>query len=143
MSQRRIDSFSLSALEHIAQIIGDRYTGSEITSFFRKAGFPEIRHDGTTKWRFVYGALEEIQSKPHGPYQVAKIIEQLCNPEEYFGNAEGHKQIVNEINEILSFYGLAIDVKAGKILVTGKTDASLRSRESEEASFSTWLPLTE
>jgi uncharacterized protein (TIGR02391 family) len=132
MSQRRIDPFSLSALERIAQIIGDRYTGSEITSFFRKAGFPEIRHDGTTKWRFVYGALEELQSKPHGPYQVAKIIEQLCNPEEYFGNAEGHEQIVSKINEILSFYGLAVDVRTGKTLVTGKTDASLRSRESEE-----------
>jgi uncharacterized protein (TIGR02391 family) len=135
MDERRIDPFSLSALEHLAQIIGDRYTGTEITSFFRKAGFPELRHDGTTKWRFVYRALEEIQGRPHGPYQVARVIEQLCDPQEYFGNAEGHKQIVSSVNEILAFYGFAVDTKTGKVLVTGKTDAALRSRESEEAKF--------
>ena len=133
MSERKIEPFSLSALERIAKIIGDRYTGSEITEFFRKAGFPQIRHDGTTKWRFVYSALEEIQNAKYGPYQVARVIEQLCDPQEYFGTAEAHKQIVNEVNEILSFYGLTVDVKTGKIVRMGKVDASLRYRETEEA----------
>lgn len=133
MSQIKIEPFSLSALERIAKIIGDRYTGSEVTEFFRKAGFPQIRHDGTTKWRFVYSAMEQIQSSTYGPYQIAKIVQQLCDPQEYFGNAEGHGQIVNEMNEILSFYGLTVNAKDGKIVVTGKTDAVLRSRESEEA----------
>jgi uncharacterized protein (TIGR02391 family) len=135
MDQIKVDPFSLSALERIAKIIGDRYTGSEITEFFRKAGFPQIRHDGSTKWRFVYSALEQIQNNTYGPYQIAKIVQQLCDPQEYFGNAEGHRQIVNEINEILSFYGLTVNTKDGKIIVTGKTDAvlRLRSRESEEA----------
>jgi uncharacterized protein (TIGR02391 family) len=133
MSQIQIKPFSLSALERIAEIIGDRYTGSGITEFFRKAGFPQIRHDGTTKWRFVYGALEQIQSSTHGPYQIAAIIQQLCDPQEYFGNAETHRQIVNEVNEILSFYALAVNAKDGKVVVTGETDAVLRSRESEEA----------
>lgn len=55
---KQIEPFSLSALERIAKIIiGDRYTSSEITELFRKAGFPHIRHDGSTKWRFVYAAL--------------------------------------------------------------------------------------
>jgi len=133
VSERRIEPFSLSALERIAKIIGDRYTGSEITGFFRKAGFPQIRHDGTTKWRFVYSALEELQNEKYGQYQIAKVIEELCNPEEYFGVAEGHRQVADEINEILNFYGLAVDMKTGKILVTGKVDASLRYRETEEA----------
>lgn len=133
MVQTKIEPFSLSALERIAKIIGDRYSGSEITNFFRKAGFPQICHDGTTKWRFVYSTLEQIQSNPYGPYQIAKIIQQLCSPEEYFGNAEGHRQMVNEVKEILSFYGLAVNVKDGKIVVDNKADAVLRSRESEEA----------
>jgi len=136
MSKITIEPFSLSALERIAKIIGDRYTGSEITEFFRKASFPKIRHDGTTKWRFVYSALELIQNDTYGPYQIVKIIQQLCDPQEYFGNAEGHKQIVNEINEILSFYGLVLNAGNGKIVYTGgKSDAGLRSRESEEAKF--------
>jgi uncharacterized protein (TIGR02391 family) len=133
MSRRSIPHFSLSALERIATIIGDRYTGSEITSFFRKAGFPEIRHDGTTKWRFVYSKLEEMQKGQYGPYQIAKIIESLCNPEEYFGQAEVHRKMVDQINEILGFYGLVVKTETGKIVVTGQTDAYLHSRESEEA----------
>ncbi|HLB28951.1 MAG TPA: hypothetical protein VJM69_02340, partial [Dehalococcoidia bacterium] len=77
MSQRNLEPFSLSALERIATIIGRRYTGSEISEFFRKAGFPHVRHDGSTKWRFVYNALEQIQGNSYGPYQIAKVIEQL------------------------------------------------------------------
>lgn len=50
MSQ--IKPLSLSALERIAEIIGNRYSGSEITGFFHKVGFSQIRHDEITKWRF-------------------------------------------------------------------------------------------
>lgn len=133
MSEIKMESFSLSALERIAKIIGDRYTGSEITEYFRKAGFQQIRHDGTTKWRFVYSALEQIQKTPYGQYHVAKLIQQLCDPQEYFGNAEGHRKIVNDVNEILNFYGLDVNTKDGKIVLNDKIDASLHYRESKEA----------
>lgn len=129
------EPFSLSALEHLAKIIGNCYSGSKITDFFRKAGFPHIRHDGTTKWRFVYSALEQIQNDSYGPHQIAKIIEQLCNPQEFFGNAEGHKHVLNEVNEILSFYGFIVDSGNGKIAITGNKDAKLRSSQSEEANL--------
>lgn len=133
MGQAKIEPFSLSALERFAKIIGERYSGSEITQFFRKAGFPQICHDGSTKWRFVYVALEQVQSNSYGPYQIAKIIQHLCSPEEFFGNAEGYRKIVNEVNEILGFYGLAVNTIDGKLVVTGKKDTILRSSESEEA----------
>lgn len=131
MTQNRIEPFSLSALEQIAKIIGNRYTGSEITEFFRKSGFPNIHHDGTTKWRFVYNELEHIQNNDQGHYQIAKIIQQLCDPQEYFGNAEGYIQIVNQINDILIFYGLAVNPKDCKLIVTEK-NSFLRSHETEE-----------
>lgn len=133
MRQEKIEPFSLSALEQLAKIIGDNYTGSEITGFFQKAGFPSIRHDGTTKWRFVYNVFKQLQSDSYGAYQIAKVIEHLCNPEEHFGDAEGHKRVVSQVNEILSFYGLAINDKTGKILRAQNASAALRSRESEEA----------
>ncbi len=133
MGRTKIEPFRLSALEQIAKIIGARYTGSEITEFFRKSGFPYIRHDGSTKWRFVYSTLEKIQSDVYGPYNIAKIIQQLCDPQEYFGNGEGHGQIVDEINEILSFYGLILRGKDGKIIVATERDAFLRTQESDEA----------
>jgi len=131
--QETLEPFSLSALERIAKTIGEMYSGSEITRFFQRAGFPDIRHDGSTKWRFVYDALEQLQGRKFGPYNIAKVIEQLCNPEEYFGSAEAHKEVVDQVNEILGFYGLAVTSSAGKIVKTGRADATLRSRESEAA----------
>lgn len=128
---KQLESFSLSALERIAMIIGNSYTGSEITEFFKKAGFPSIQHDGTTKWRFVYAALQELQRQPHGPFNVAKIIEQLCNPQEYFGRSDYYQQVVEQVNEVLTFYGLEVDRKTGKILVKPSVAPSLRSQRSK------------
>jgi len=127
---KKIESFSLSALEKIAKIIAERYTGSEITELFRKAGFPHIRHDGSTKWRFVYAVLEEPRKQPYGPYNVAKVIEKLCDPQEYFGQAEYHKGIVGEANEILAFYGLEVNLETGKITVKPSISTTLRSQRS-------------
>jgi len=128
---KRIEPFSLSALEKIAKIIGERYKGSEIIEFFRKVGFPNIRHDGSTKWRFVYAALEELQKQPYGPYNVAKVIEKLCDPQEYFRHAEYHKSIIEDVNEILAFYDLEVNSTTGKIIVKSSISPTLRSQRSQ------------
>ncbi len=134
LKMNQLKPFSLSALERIAGLIGSRYTGTEITEFFKKAGFPYIQHDGTTKWRFVYAALQELQQQL-GPSQVAKIIELLCNPQEYFGQSEYHQQIVEQVNEVLSFYSLKVDRKTGEILIEPSVTSSLllqRSKQSDK-----------
>ncbi|MCR4422590.1 MAG: TIGR02391 family protein [Exilispira sp.] len=126
-----IKPFDLSALEKIAKIVGERYTGSEITEFFRKAGFTNIRHDGSTKWKFVYAALEELQKQPYGPYNIAKVIEKLCYPQEYFEKAEYYKEIVEKMNEILAFYDMEVNFKTGKIIVKPSNSPTLRSQHSQ------------
>jgi uncharacterized protein (TIGR02391 family) len=128
---KQLEPFSLSALERIAIIIGSRYTGTEITEFFRKAGFPSIRHDGTTKWRFVYAALQELQAQPQGQYKVAKIVEQLSDPQEYFGQSDYHQQIIEQLNEVLAFYSLEVNKQTGKILVKTSVKPGLRSQRSK------------
>lgn len=127
---RSLEPFSLSALEQLAKIIGDRYSGSQLTEFFRKAGYPDIRHDGSTKWRFVYSELDKLQSQTSGAHYVAKIVQQLCDPQEFFGNPEGHAACVGEVNEILGFYGLAVDRNDGRIRRAAH-DSTLRQRESQ------------
>lgn len=132
MDNVKLESFQLSALEHIAKIIADRYTGSQITELFRKAGFSGIGHDGGTKWRFLYSTLEQLQKQDYGPYQILKIIEKICDPQEYFGNPSGHENIVNNINEILSFYGLKFDKSKNKVVTTGQKETSLHTSEIED-----------
>ena len=115
----QLELFKLSALEALAKIIGDRYTGTEITELFRKAGFPEIVHDGGTKWRFVYSSLEALQAQKYGPINVAKVIQQLCDPQEYFSVPEQHTEVCQQVNQILSFYGLAVS-EDGRVRKSGE-----------------------
>lgn len=129
-----LNPFSLSALQKLAIIIGDYRTGSEITELFRKAGFPEIRHDRSTKWRFVYHALELIQQQPYGPYNVLKVVEALCNPEEFIGKPEEQQQILGKVNEILRFYNLFVG-EDGKVRRTSETETVLTSRLLEGRRF--------
>jgi len=129
----QIPHLNPSALEAMAKIIGDRYTGSQITAFFRKAGFPEIEFDGSTKWRFVFSALERLQNATYGDANIVKVLEALCNPQEFFGEPEAHAHIVERIDEIVSFYSLSVDPRTGKLLVSEQARAELRRRKSVEA----------
>lgn len=131
--QKKMDkniNFSLSALEKISQIIGDRYSGSQITTFFKKVGYPNIIHDGTTKWRFVNTNLEEIQRKD-SKLAIVKIIENLCNPEEFLGDAKRFQDITEIINEILSFYKLKVN-NNGKVLYNENIEVNLKDKNNEK-----------
>ena len=70
MIDEKIEPFKLAALKRFAEIIGDAFSGSEITDLFRKAGFPDIGHDGGTKWRFLYATFENMQKRKFGPYLI-------------------------------------------------------------------------
>ncbi|MFA5386062.1 MAG: TIGR02391 family protein [Candidatus Paceibacterota bacterium] len=103
-----MEPFKLPALESLAKIVGDRYSGTGISEFFRKAGFPDVVHDGGTKWRFVYASLENLQNRAYGPINVVKVIQQLCDPQEYFSTPDQHTEICDQVNQILGFYGLLV-----------------------------------
>jgi len=124
-------NFSNSALERLSIIIGDRYTGTEITSFFHKIGYIKIQHDGTTKWRFVYEHLRYIQSKG-GYLEILKAIEQLCRPEEFFQNRDEFSIILDKVNEVLSYYQLKVN-KDGKIVLNSQIEPILKSNITEDA----------
>lgn len=109
--------FELVALENLAKLIGDYNTGSQITGLFKKAGFPEIVHDDNTKWRFVYDTFEKMQEEKYGFYDINKVIESFCNPQEYFSNPDDHQTIIDKVNRILIYYNLKVG-NNGKIIKT-------------------------
>jgi uncharacterized protein (TIGR02391 family) len=121
--------FSLSALESLAKIIGDRYTGSEITELFTKADLPGIVHDGSTKWRFVYASFKELQKTHYGDYKIIKVIQVLCGSQEYIGNQEHHRTILDLVNEILAFNRLKVNDE-GIVVVPESITPQLRQSVS-------------
>ncbi|MBR0271087.1 MAG: toll/interleukin-1 receptor domain-containing protein [Methanobrevibacter sp.] len=98
--------FKLAALETLSKIIADTYPGSDITVLFKKSGFPEIVYTGDTKWKFLCETFEIMQEECiEGFYKILKVIEVVCDPQEYLLNPELHKEILEKINMILVFYG--------------------------------------
>jgi uncharacterized protein (TIGR02391 family) len=124
------------AIETLAQIVGDNYTGSEITRLFRRAGFPQIVHDGGTKWRFVAAAFEQMQASAGGkPHAVLKVIETMCNPQGYIGNRERFESLLNSVNHVLDFYGLRI-ADNGTLKITGERTSTVRpTKTPDEVAF--------
>ena len=59
----KISRFPDEILEHIAQLISETRSGSEITRFFRAADYPEFVHDGSTKKWFVLDCLRNLNNR--------------------------------------------------------------------------------
>jgi uncharacterized protein (TIGR02391 family) len=130
--------FQPEAIEQLAQIIGDNYSGTEITRLFRRAGFPAIVHDGTTKWRFADRALTSLQEGGgNQPYPVFKVIEALCNPQQYIGQRERFDGLLRQVNAVLEFYGCRVR-QDGKVAATGERVSTVRQTKTpDEIAFDT------
>lgn len=99
--------FKPGALEALSHIISETNTGSEITRLFKKAGYSEIVHDGNTKWKFVCETFENMQKESiEGVYKILKVLEVLCDPQEYILNPDLHEEVLEKTNRVLMFYGL-------------------------------------
>lgn len=128
MTRKKLEKFSEGVLEYVSKIIGDYKTGSELTELFTIAGYPHIKHDGSTKWRFVYAVFKDLNSKPDGQYHVAKIIQTFCDPTQWIGRDDLRKRIINTLNEALIHVNLQLD-KEGKLVIT---DRKIKIRIAEE-----------
>lgn len=130
------EKFSPSSIEHISKIIGDCYTGSGLTSFFHKCGFPQYVHNGATKWRFVNEALHEIQNSSNGTYNILKIIKVLCSPEEFYSKAEDYRRTLDIVNEVLEFYGISINDESDIVNLSEKRTMPYEKENEDMKYFS-------
>jgi uncharacterized protein (TIGR02391 family) len=124
------------ALETLAQTIGDYYTGSEITRLFHRSGYPDIVHDGGTKWRFVAATFESLQQRGAGtPNHVLKVIQTACNPQGWIGRRDQFDAFIRAINDVLAFYGLRAG-EDGNLSRTSERASTVRqTRSADETAF--------
>ncbi len=128
--------FSENALRRIAQIIIKKYRNQQdedddITStaslydalfpgrrntrnFFARAGCLKDFIDTDEVLNSTFLSLAKVQTYPDGKAKLIRIIEQLCDPEEYFDNPESREVVIKQINEVLSRYYLKVAM-SGKV----------------------------
>ena len=136
MIDDKIEPFKLAALERMSKVIGEYFTGTEISELFKKSGCPEIIHDGGTKWRFLYETFENLQKKEFGSRTILKVLETTCDPQEYFGRAKLHVEILQKLNEVLSFYSMNINEKGKIVKIKDKSDTVDTHSKNDSKSIS-------
>lgn len=120
--------FKSTALKHIAKIIESRFkidyfgTGNELlmlpdtmemNEFFKRAGYnidSLNSSEGT-----IYKWLKGIQNMSDGQDRIYRIIKQLCDPQEYFGEEKQFQAILKQVNQVLQHYSL-VAAEDGRIL---------------------------
>jgi uncharacterized protein (TIGR02391 family) len=133
---REYQAFRSEAIETLAQIVGDFYTGSEITRLFQRSGYRDIAHDGGTKWRFAAAAFEQLQARSGGkPHGVLKVIETACNPQGWINRREYFERFLGSVNSVLEFYGLRA-ADNGTLIFTGEQATTVRrAKTPDESAF--------
>jgi hypothetical protein len=85
----------------------------KVRDFFRRAGCGQdyvIYNDQQN----TYLALARIQMQSNGRVKLNRLIEQLCDPEEYFDDPESREVAIKQVNDVLSRYDLRVS-KDGKM----------------------------
>ena len=123
------------ALEALAQIIGDGFSGSEITRLFARAGYSSIVHDGTTKWRFVVEQFQQLQRRDGSANGVLKVVQTAGSPQGWIGRRESYEAFLGGVNQVLEFYALKLQ-DDGTLVKTGVTARTIaRTKSVDEIEF--------
>ena len=80
-------------------------TGPELTHFFKRVGFSNYKHDGTTRKRWTLDVLLQLSEK-----DLKEVILRLGNPKEYPDNQSLTSQAISKLNSILSIEGKILEL---------------------------------
>src|SRR5579871_2192377 len=134
-SSKSVDPLQPEALEALAQLIGDIFTGSEITRLFARAGYPEVVHSNMTKWKFVAEQFQLLQRRDRSANGVLKVVKTAASPQGWIGRREGYEGFLNVVNQVLEFYALKLQ-DDGTLVRTGSAAKTVgRSRSVDEVEF--------
>jgi uncharacterized protein (TIGR02391 family) len=123
------------ALEALAQVIGDFFTGSEITRLFSRAGYSSISHDGTTKWRFVADQFQQLQRRDISANGVLAVIKTAGSPQGWINRRGQFETFLGAVNQVFGFYGLRL-LDDGKLIRTGTQATTVaRTKSADEVEF--------
>ena len=84
-------------------------TGSDLTRFFQRVGFSNLRHDGSTRKWWTLEALSHLTEN-----NVKAVILRLADPREYRGDPQQVGQALSKLNDILMIEGLKVELDGVK-----------------------------
>jgi hypothetical protein len=80
-------------------------SGSELTRFFKRVGFSNFIHDGSTRKWWTLSVLGQLTDN-----NLKAVIRRLANPKEYGGDIDQVKKAIKKLNGILTIEGLKVEL---------------------------------
>ncbi|MCX7732735.1 MAG: hypothetical protein N2248_06195 [candidate division WOR-3 bacterium] len=106
-----------STLEALAELIcGDNKPwyrkGWQLPIFFRNAGLNCTVNEDDDNYSRKQFALKKLQEYNKNPAEIEKVIKRIADPKEYRGDQETVNNIITELNKILFWEGLKVELEA-------------------------------
>ncbi len=117
----RIRPFNAQKLEAACRVIADTergLTGSEIGYLLQECKLTDVSSD-MTKWKRLFNALVEAQSKYNVGNHLIMFINRALDPVNYARNKDKFDWRRNELNVVLSFSGYSVR-EDGRVIHTKK-----------------------
>lgn len=138
MQQRRtaIAPFPAGTVEAVARIVGDLYSGSELTVLAAEVPLTDDPGEGLTKWRRLAHALSSNQAKTQTGNAMVKLVTVAMRPDHTLSRKGPADAARDQLNQVLSLVGLKL-LADGKVARAQKaetdTDALARSNRLRTA----------
>lgn len=124
-----IPPFQQGTLEQVSKIIGDLYSGSELTRVLAEVPLRSDPGEGFTKWRRIAQAISANQSKTGNGNGLVGLVNAAMRPERTLNRKAAADFAKDELRQVLSLAGMTVrnDGKVGRAAKTG-TDTEALSR---------------
>jgi uncharacterized protein (TIGR02391 family) len=130
MALGTIAPFGHGSIENIARIIGELYTGPELTRILASVGMPDPLGEGQTKWKRLAASMQEKQFSQGDGRPILAVITAAMKPDMVWDRQPRAAVAHDELTQVLSLSGYRVrdDGRIGSAkTATTASEASARS----------------
>lgn len=123
---KKIAPFPAGTVEGVAKVIGELYTGSELTRVLGEVPLKEDPGEGNTKWRRIAHAVSLNQARTRSGNALVGLVLKAMSPHRTLDRKARADGARDELNQILSLTGL-------RVLDDGRVARATRAKTDTEA----------
>lgn len=118
--------FPAGTLEQTCKLIGDLYSGSELTRIIAEIPLRNDPGEGNTKWRRLAYAVSSNQASTQTGNALIALVAASMRPDRILDRADAASQTRDQLNQVLSLAGL-------RVREDGRVGRAPRAQTTDEA----------
>lgn len=134
MAASTVDTFSHGTIENVARIVGDLYSGSELTRILASVGLPDPFGERETKWRRLAASMQERQFKQQDGRPILALIAAAMKSDRIWDRQARADVARDELTQVLSLWGYRVR-DDGRIGTTTRTTSAAEATARSERLF--------